>query len=44
MIDQGYTNVRVVEGGGQAMEKIFDHYADGKMISPLRGTKTKMRY
>ena len=51
MIKQGYTNVRTVQGGGQAMEKFFDYYKGGKIISPMTGQvidmnrfKPKLKY
>jgi hypothetical protein len=41
MIDRGYQNVKVVygggEGGGALMEKYFDYYRGGKIISPTTG-------
>jgi len=37
MIENGYDNVKTVSGGGEAMEKIFDHYKNGKLIRPSRG-------
>jgi hypothetical protein len=37
MIEQGYTNVKTVQGGGSAMEKFFDYYRGGKIISPMTG-------
>jgi len=33
----GFTNVKHVHGGGEAMEKFFDYYRDGKIISPTTG-------
>ena len=44
MIERGYNNVKIIygggEGGGVAMEKYFDYYRGGKIISPLTGKKT----
>jgi len=37
MIEQGYVNVKTVLGGGQAMEKFFDYYRGGRIISPMTG-------
>jgi hypothetical protein len=37
MINRGFKNVKVVHGGGEAMEKFFDYYRDGKIISPATG-------
>jgi hypothetical protein len=46
MIDRGYQNVKVVygggEGGGRLMEKYFDYYRGGKIISPMTGKVTIM--
>jgi len=39
----GYTNVKVVHGGGRAMEKFFDHYHGKYFISPSRNVKMKMK-
>jgi hypothetical protein len=37
MIQRGFTNIMHVRGGGEAMEKYFDYYRDGKIISPTAG-------
>jgi len=37
MIERGYENVKTVQGGGEAMEKYFDYYRSGKIISPTTG-------
>jgi hypothetical protein len=36
MMGLGYDNVKTVEGGGQAMEKYFMYYRNGKLINPMR--------
>jgi len=38
LIEEGYGNVKVVLGGGDVMEKFFDYYRSGKIISPMMGT------
>jgi len=38
LIEQGYGNAKVVLGGGDVMEKFFDYYRNGKIISPMMGT------
>jgi hypothetical protein len=43
MIEMGFTNVRHVLGGGGAMEKHFDHYKDGKIISPTTGRVIRVK-
>jgi hypothetical protein len=44
MIQRGYENVKVVDGGGEGggarMEKYFDYYRGGKAISPMTGKVT----
>lgn len=41
MIKMGFTNVKHVHGGGNAMEKYFDYYQatyyGGKVVSPTTG-------
>jgi hypothetical protein len=41
MINRGFKNVKMVHGGGEALEKFFDHYTKtyygGKIISPATG-------
>ena len=41
MIKMGFTNVKHVHGGGNAMEKYFDYYQTtyygGKIVSPATG-------
>ena len=37
MIEMGFTNVKVVEEGGHAMEKYFEYFADDKIINPITG-------
>jgi hypothetical protein len=37
MIDQGYPNVKTVQGGGRTMEKFFDYYRGGKIVRPMTG-------
>jgi hypothetical protein len=44
MISQGYANVKTVQGGGRAMEKIFDYYRGGKIVSPSRGTSIDAKH
>jgi hypothetical protein len=39
MVEMGYSNVWIVEGGGKAMEKYFDHYAGRYFVSPSKNTK-----
>jgi hypothetical protein len=41
MIENGYENVKTVSGGGAAMEKVFDYYLNGKLISPGSGSVKK---
>jgi hypothetical protein len=48
MIERGYTNVRAVQGGGRAMEKIFDHYGatyyGGRIVNPRTGKVIEMKF
>jgi len=37
--EKGHTNVKVVRGGGEAMEKYFDYFR-GKIVSPMTGKET----
>jgi hypothetical protein len=37
MIRMGFTNVKQVHGGGQAMEKYFEYYRSGKIVNPITG-------
>jgi hypothetical protein len=41
MVERGYENVKTVDGGGAAMEKIFDYYNKtyygGKIVNPRTG-------
>jgi len=39
----GYTNVKVVAGGGKAMEQFFDHYRGRYLISPSRNKRVKIQ-
>lgn len=40
MIEKGFTNVKTVSGGGEAMEKFFEYYRGGKVIDPITGKVT----
>jgi hypothetical protein len=35
--EKGHTNVRVVRGGGEEMEKYFEYYRGGKIVNPMTG-------
>jgi hypothetical protein len=40
MIKMGFKNVKNVDGGGEALEKYFEHYKSGKIINPITGKVT----
>jgi hypothetical protein len=43
MIEKGFTNVKIVSGGGFALEKFFEYYRGGKIINPITGKVIDMR-
>ena len=47
MIQKGFANVRVVSGGGAALEKFLEHYKKdykgGKIINPITGNVTEIK-
>jgi hypothetical protein len=43
MIERGYSSVKTIMGGGQAMERVFDYYKGGKMISPMTGKEIVLK-
>jgi hypothetical protein len=42
-MERGYRNVKTVQGGGSAMEKLFDYYRSGKIISPISGKEITVK-
>ena len=43
LMENGYKNVKNVSGGGETMEKFFDHYRGGKLVRPLGGQEIKSK-
>ena len=46
MIKMGFTNVKVVNGGGRAMQKYFEYYVSTsvtKIVNPITGKVTVLK-
>jgi len=39
----GYSNVKTVQGGGQAMEKYFEYYRAGRIKDPATGKEILLK-